>query len=416
MTQATSRDQITSITMMDPKVIACPFPTYHRLQAERPVHRDPQTGYFEVTRYDDMRAIAQDAETFSNKFNRQNSRSQALQAEMQRLYDAAGFPPVPTLLNNDPPDHRAIRSLVDKAFLPARIGALQPAVAAEAARLVDAFIDRRQCEFMAEFAISLPVNIIADQLGVARDQRPVVRDGSDSLLAVADPMTPDDMMLHHTRRIIGMQTLIAERIDHARRKPDDTILSAVANDTEQRFDIPLLVHLFQSILVAGNETTTNALGNSMLMLVDDPALFAQVKADPSLVRAFVEESLRVKSPFQGFYRVATRDTELHGVAIPKDSLIVLRWGAGGHDHDQYECPEQIRLDRPNLTKHLTFGAGTHFCLGNLLARTEMRAAFAEITQRLDNVRLADAPDARTLAPTFFNQGVARIDLRFDRAA
>src|SRR5262249_20645766 len=159
-----------------------------------------------------------------------------------------------------------VRTLVDKAFMPARINALQPAVHAEVTRLIDAVIDEGQMEFMSEFAISLPLNIVADQLGVSRADRPIIKAGSDALVGVADPLTPDDTMLELVQRVIDMQKLLADRIDHVRRHPDDTILSVVANAevAEDRYEIPMLVHLFQSILVAGNETTTNALGNTLL--------------------------------------------------------------------------------------------------------------------------------------------------------
>ncbi|MET0568597.1 MAG: cytochrome P450 [Hyphomicrobiaceae bacterium] len=407
------------LSLSDPAVFGCPFHAYAQLQANAPVYRDPKTGYYEVTGYQEIREIASDTVTYSNKVNRQNSRTPELQAQMKQLYDAAGFPPVPTLLNNDPPDHRKVRSLVDKAFMPARMNALQPAILVEVTRLIDAVIDRGEMEFMGEFAISLPLNIVADQLGIPRADRPIIKAGSDALVYVADPNTPDDMMLELVRRIVDMQKLLADRIDNVRRHPDDTILSVVANadGAEERYEIPMLVHLFQSILVAGNETTTNALGNTLLMLIDDSQLFARLRDDKALVRPFVEEALRVKAPFQGFYRLATADKEVGGVLIPKGAIVVIRWGAAGRDEKIFACPEQMQFDRPpSAPKHLVFGWGAHACLGNLLARAELRTAVEEITRRMANLRLADSPTARVLAPSFLNQAVARIELRFDKVA
>jgi len=408
-----------NLSMSDPEVFGCPFHAYRALQAAAPVYKDPKTGYYEVTGFQEIRDIAADTATFSNRVNRQNSRPAELQAQMRQLYDEAGFPPVPTLLNNDPPDHRKVRGLVDKAFMPARINALQPAIMEEVTRLIDAVIDRGEMEFVSEFAISLPLNIIADQLGVSRADRPIIKAGSDALVGVADPLTPDDMMLELVRRIIEMQKLLADRIEHVRRQPDDTILSVVANAEVggEGYELPMLVHLFQNILVAGNETTTNALSNTLLMLVDDSALFARLRDDAGLVRPFIEEALRVKAPFQGFYRVAIADKEVAGVLIPKGAIVMLRWGAAGWDEKVFACPEQMQFDRPpSAQKHLVFGSGVHFCLGNLLARAELRSAVEEITRRMKNLRLADSPTARVLAPSFLNQGVARIELRFDKAS
>jgi len=167
-------------------------------------------------------------------------------------------------------------------------------------------------------------------------------------------------------------------------------------------------------LVAGNETTTNALGNAMLMLVQDPALHDRLAAQPELARPFVEESLRLVSPLQGFYRVATADSELGGVRIPAGAVLFLRWGAGNRDEAVFECPERLDIERPNLSQHMVFGSGVHFCLGNLLARTELYSAFQQITRRWKSLRIVGGDGAVERIRAFFNQGVARLPLAFDR--
>ncbi|MCK9543260.1 MAG: cytochrome P450 [Novosphingobium sp.] len=402
-------------SLANPDVVACPWPHYRRLQHEAPVFHDPVTGLYEVTGHDLIREIAAQPQLYSNKSNRQASRSPDIVAAMMDLYGREGFMPAHSLLNNDPPDHRAVRSLVDKAFMPARINALKPAILAEVTELIDAANRKGEIEFVSEFAISLPLNIIADQLGVPRDERETIKRGSDALIAVADPLTPDDMMLEMTRRVVTMQQLLARRVAYARSHPDDTILSIVANGelNGEPVPMPLLIHLFQSILVAGNETTTNALGNGLVMLIDRPELFAELAAKPDRVKPFVEESLRLLSPLQGFYRVATADGELAGVFIPKGAMLMLRWGAANHDETVFACPERLDLDRDNLAKHTAFGSGIHFCLGNLLARTELHTAFGEITRSWRNVRIVGGRAAAEPAHQFFNQGMARLPVTFD---
>jgi len=402
----------------DPEVMACPYPHYRRMQREAPVFHDPLTGIFEVTGHELIRDIASKPHLFSNKTNRQSSRSPELNRAIGELYEREGFLPVPSLLNNDPPDHRPVRSLVDKAFMPARINALKPDILAEVTALIDAADRTGRIEFVADFAIPLPLNIIADQLGVARSERDVIKLGSDALVAVADPVTPDDRILEMTGRIIAMQQLLAKRIERARRYPDETILSVVTNGTlnGEPVQMKLLIHLFQSILVAGNETTTNALGNGLRMLIEQPAVFERLSADQGRVKPFVEESLRLVAPLQGFYRVATEDTELAGVAIPKGGVLMLRWGAANHDEAVFACPEALDIDRPNISKHTTFGSGVHFCLGSMLARTELCIAFGEITRRWRNIRVDGGPEAAVPAPAFFNQGMAHLPIVFDRAA
>ncbi|MET0179071.1 MAG: cytochrome P450 [Novosphingobium sp.] len=408
-------DEPRPFSFFNPEVMACPFPHYRRLQREAPVFHDPVTDIYEITGHDLIREVAGNTQLFSNKTSRQSSRPPEITMGMMELYRNEGFLPTNSLLNNDPPDHRPVRSLVDKAFMPGRMGALRPAVHGEVTALIDAANAKGEIEFVSEFAIPLPLNIIADQLGVARTERDTIKQGSDAMIALSDPTTPDDRMLEMTRRVIRMQHLLAQRIEHARIHPDETILSVVANGELNGAPVPmdLLIHLFQSILVAGNETTTNALGNSMLMLIDRPELFAELAANPERVKPFVEESLRFIAPLQGFYRLATADTELAGVPIPKDAVLMLRWGAANHDDSVFPCPDQLDLDRPNITKHTTFGSGIHFCLGNLLARTELYAAFGEITRRWSNVRIVGGRDAAIPAHQFFNQGMAKLPIAFD---
>ncbi len=291
-----------------------------------------------------------------------------------------------------------------------------PAIRAEVAALMTACETSAEVEFVKQFAIPLPLNIICDQLGVARDDHLAFKAGSDAMLAVADPLTPAAKMLDYVRDIIRMQHILARRVELVRQKPDDTIFSIVANNEVdgELLTVGMMVNLFQNILVAGNETTTNALGNALQILIDDAALRERLRADGSreLVRNFVEEALRLRAPLQGFFRVVTRDTELGGVKIPAGSTVMLRWGAGGLDPAQYECPEELQLARKAITQHMAFGHGLHFCIGNQLARAEMRAAFEAIVTRWPNVRLADG-DAVERLPAFFAHGPRRMHIRLD---
>jgi cytochrome P450 len=369
---------------------------------------------YEVVGAAEIRAAATDVQTFSNRMNRQSAHSAALQREISDLYARDGFPPIPTLLNNDGSDHRRYRSLVDRAFTVARINALMPAIRAEVDALMTACETSAEVEFVQQFAIPLPLNIICDQLGVAREDHRVFKAGSDAMLAVADPLTPAARMLDYVRDIIRMQHILARRVELVRRKPDDTIFSVVANNAVdgELLTVGMMVNLFQNILVAGNETTTNALGNALEILIDDPALRERLRADGGreLVRNFVEEALRLRAPLQGFFRVVTRDTELGGVKIPAGATVMLRWGAGGLDPAQYECPERLQLDRKAISQHMAFGHGLHFCIGNQLARAEMRAAFEAIVARWPNVRFADG-DAVERLPAFFAHGPRRMRIR-----
>lgn len=288
-----------------------------------------------------------------------------------------------------------------------------PAIRAEVDRLMSDCEQYEEIEFVEQFAIPLPLNIIADQLGVSREDHEAFKAGSDAMLAVSDPLTPRETVLPHVKAIIRMQHILADRIRDVREHPDDTILGVVSTleADGELLPVRLLVHLFQNILVAGNETTTNAFGNALEILLDDRALAERLRKDPGQVRNFVEEALRLRAPLQGFYRTVTRDTELGGVSIPAGSIVMLRWGAGGRDPAQYECPEALNLERKAITQHMTFGHGAHFCIGNQLARAELRAGFEAIVTRWPNLRLADRPDAIQPLSHFFAHGMKRVYVR-----
>lgn len=412
-----SGNESDGLTLADMEVIKCPHASYRRLQATAPVFLDPRTGYYEVTRHEEVRAILMDNVNYSNNINLQNSRPEKLQREAARLYREEGFPFVPALLNNDPPLHRSVRTMVDKAFMPARIAVLQPAILAEVTRLLDQFINRGQIEFVEEFAVPLPVNLIADQIGVPRAERKIIKEGSDALLATANPLSPDDELLEKTRLVIRMQRLIAECIHKVRAEPNETLLSVVVNSSPGRAaDMPLLISIFSSLLVAGNETTAHALSNAVHHLARHPEWFDWLRQDTSRARLLVEESLRLMPPGQGFYRVAARDVEVAGTRIPKGAIVVTRRAAADIDETVFSDGTTFNPERAHLDRHLAFGTGPHFCIGHLLARNEMRISIEQLALRITRMTVADQPDAYIPHHGFLDSGVTRLRLVFVRAS
>jgi cytochrome P450 len=407
------------ISFADPGTARCPFHAYEQLQARQPVYLDPKTGLYEVTGGAEIRHAASDPVTFSNKVNRQSRQPVELQAQLKQMYAEEGIAMTPTLLNNDGQDHQRYRALVNKAFSPTGIRELMPSIRAEVDRLLDECAHLDEFDFVQRFAIPLPLNIIADQFGVPRSEHTVVKTGSDAMMAVADPTASSEQMIAAVRSIIRMQKMLVDRIEHVRQHPDNTILGLVANTATgdgAPMTTAMLVNLFQNILVAGNETTTNALGNALMLLIEQPALAERLRQAPDQVKNFVEESLRVGAPLQGFYRVATCDTELGGVQIPAGAVLMLRWGAASRDPQLYPCPAQVELDRKAINQHMTFGHGVHYCIGHLLARAELRAAFEAILSRWSSFRLS-TKTADPVAPvnSFLVYGSQRMRIEVQRS-
>lgn len=404
------------ITFSDPAVLACPFPAYKTLREEAPVYLDPVTGMYVVTRYDDLRAIAADPETFANNTGQLLGRRAAATEEGTEMLEKAGYPEVNTLVTNDPPDHRRYRSLVDMAFSIKRIAAIKPRITEIANKLIDAF-PHEPFDFVKSFAIWLPMQMIAEQLGVPPEMGGTFKRWSDATIEATDPRITHDRHLECSRIKLEMNRFLWTRGEELRIRPDDTLISDIANLT---LDNRLLTRaefcsLLVQLLVGGNETTTSALASGMYHLAAKPELQARLRASPDKIKAFCEEVLRLESPLQGLWRRATKATTVGGVEIPEGAILNIRWAAGNRDSKMFPDPENIDLDRLNHNQHLTFGHGIHYCIGNQLGRAELQLGFAALLARSRNLRLAHGEEGVDRLVHFMAYGPTRLMVEFDPA-
>ncbi|WP_340268673.1 cytochrome P450 [Sphingobium mellinum] len=370
----------------DPEIQKCPFPFYDRLREELPVFHDPVTGHYVLTRYDDVRKALLSPSILSNKTPFLGDR---WTPEANAMFAKDGWLPMDTLVSNDQPEHRTYRSLVDKAFTSAKVKAIEPAIDEMIADLIDGIIDRDEIDFLEDFAIPLPMFVIADQLGVSREDRAIFKYWSNVAVETTGPLPPE-RQLELARVIIEMQQYMAIQIERVRTTPDDMLISRLANlDTDGRrlTDRELQSIVFQ-ILLAGNETTTTTLASGMRLMIEQPALADAIYADPSLANALTDEALRVATPLQCLWRTALADIQFGDVTIPSGSIVEVRFGAANRDPAQFACPADVDLQRKNAASHLAFGAGIHMCIGNQLARTELRLAFQTLTRRMTNFRFS----------------------------
>jgi cytochrome P450 len=400
------------ISFIDNDVLKCPFAAYQTLRDEQPVYLDPTTGMYVITRYEDLKAIARDPVLFSNMTNQFSNRESPVKPQIDAMYREHDLEPVPAMVDNDPPQHTAIRKLVDYAFRVSRINALQDYIEDLCNELIDKFIARGEVEIVSELAIPLPVTIIADQLGIERERIKDFKRWSDALIFSADINISPERMLEVNRDVLEMRLYLAQKVEEMRRSPRDNITSDLAQALldGKPLEMKLIVSVISGLLVAGNETTTATIALGTQYLIES-GLEDTLRANPDRIPAFVEECLRLATPLQAQFRRATAATEIHGVKIPKDAILMMRYGAGNRDERRFECPEEIRLDRSGGNQHLTFGFGTHFCVGNALARAELRTAFTVMLQRMKNLRLAGEPE---LIIHSFARGLARLPVWFDR--
>ena len=375
----------------NPAVQRCPFPLIARLHAEAPVYKDPVTGFYIVTRYDDIAHISANPGLFSNQTSLIMSKAHSpVAAEVAKRFAERGFKRVHTLVTNDPPDHGKYRGLVDKVFSPAFVKSLEPGITDLAEGLIDAFIDDGEVDLLREYCVKIPIFVIADQLGVPRSEWKRFKAWSDAAIEAINPAIDPDRELALTDIIIDAQNYLFDRAMAYRDAPQDKLLSLIANaKIDGRLLEPAeLVGVAEQLLVAGNETTTSAMAIAVWMLAENTSLQSSLTGAPEKIPAFVEEVLRLHAPSPHLYREARADTRLGDVNIPKGSIVQLSYLAGNRDPARYENPETLDLTRQNIRNHLAFGRGIHFCLGNKLARTELRIAIARLLARLGGFRLS----------------------------
>jgi cytochrome P450 len=401
----------------DPAILRDPVEFNRRLRAEAPVHRDPHTGIFLVSTYDLVLEAVQEWQVFSNRFGRAMG-ARAVAPEV-RAVQSEGYPPVDTMLTADPPEQTRFRKLVNKAFVSRRVERLGPRIESLCNELVDAFAADGRAELLAQFTKPLPLILIAEQLGVPREEIAIFRRWSDGFVVQLGQMAGVEGQVEAAKLIVEFQNYFAAKLEERRAAPREDILSDIANarvEGERPLDVAESLSILQQLLVAGNETTANATAEGMLLLARNPDQLERVVAEPGLVPNLVEEVLRLSSPTANMWRVATRDAELGGVEIPKGSFVLLRYASANRDESRFPDPDRFDAGRANAGEHLAFGHGIHFCLGAPLARKEMQVAYRVILGRLTDIRLArGAPEPRYV-PNVLLHGLEELPLEFREKA
>jgi len=405
------------ISFMDPAVQRCPFPAYQQVRKLGPVYQDPQTGWYIVVDYKLVRELTADTTNLSSFTGILMCKQKSeVQDKLDHIYSEEGYMPMPLLVVGDPPEHKFHRSFVDKAFTPVRVKQMEDYLQGVVDEMIDKFIDKGEVEFRSEFAGIVPQAVIADQLGMPRSDLPKLKHWTEAVIANQDQSNSEQRQIELAHTICELHRYATAKVEEYRQHPRECLLSDFANATVDGRQLSLreVAALCEQVMAGGNDSSANAILNSMLKLVEHPNLQERLREAPELIPKFVEEVLRLDAPVQGLFREPKRDMEIAGVKIPKGSVVVLKWGAANRDPAQFQNPDEIDLDRPNAVRHMTFGHGAHFCVGNQLARGEIRIAMTKLLQRMRNFRLANGAESITRDPHFFAWGPRELYLRFDR--
>lgn len=396
-----------SYNLFDPATAENPFEYYAALRERAPVYQMP-VGMWIVASHAQCLEAMRDPGTFSSRFM-QKMMGGAPRDESGRIAGPE------TLLSNDPPSHTYFRKLVNKAFSPNRVKKISSSIRTIGEDLLARFEKRGQFEAVAEFAVPLPLTVIADQLGVPRDHLAEFKRWSDATVVPLGGMATPDELRESVVLTLELQQYLIERCEERRVQPTDDLLSDLVHaelDGERPLETAEVVSLLQQFLVAGNETTTNLIAAALQFLLQHPDQLARVRADRELLPNAIEESIRLETPVCGMWRVTTRDVELGDAKIPEGSMVMLRYASANRDEAVFADAERFDVGRDNAREHLGFGMGIHYCPGAALAREEARIGLGLLLDGLSNLRLAQGNDFAHQRSMLL-RGLVRLDLEFD---
>jgi len=394
---------------LDPVVVADPYPFYAQLRAEAPVHL-LEDGLWAVSRYDDVLAVLRDPTTFSSALGMGDLLKGGASPRMRRLRpDRFGIDlaSLRILIATDPPDHTKLRRLAGKAFTPREVAALEPRIRQLCEAMVDELITASEDgrgDLVAQVAYPLPVTVIAELLGIPIERRDDFKRWSDALVGGLSG-TWDEAQAQASA--IEMFVYFTEVVAERQARPGEDLISLLcvrAREGDDALNPMEIVAFCVLLLIAGNETTTNLIGNGMRALWAHPDEARRLRAHPGLASLAVEEALRYDAPVQALFRATTVDTELAGVSLPRHAPVMVMFGSANRDGAHFERPDQFVIDRsPN--DHLAFGSGIHLCLGAPLARLEGRIVAETMLERVRKIEPAGEPQ---FVDSFVLRGLSRL--------
>lgn len=406
-----------SYNFLDPQVIEDPFDFYQTAIARAPVYKLPGTDMYLVTSYDLVSRVCDDPVLFSNGFGALLAGRASYDEDVQREA-AKGWPQVDTLLTADPPRHTRFRKLVNLAFSGPRVNAMENHVRSITVDLIDAIAPAGACEFIADFAVKLPVAVITEVLGDSRDNSALFKRWSDAFTDRLGGMASKERELECAQEVVAFQHYFKAKIEERRADPSIRDMTAdlvhARIEGEQPLEDAEILSIVQQMMVAGNETTTNTMAGALLLLIRHPDQLARLQQEPALIPNMVEEVLRLESATSGMWRVVTADTVLNGVEIPKGAMVHIRFAAANRDPARFADPDAFDIARQNARGHLAFGRGIHMCVGNMLSRKELTVAFQELLARLDGFALDEERNDYRHMPNMMLRGLKQLHIRYTR--
>ena len=403
----------------DREVLRDPIPYYTALREHGPIWREPHRGVFLLSGIEEILEVYAEHQRFSAIVGPlgplvkipEPAAGESLADVIERR--RAEIPMSDTIMTFDPPKHTRHRGLMSKLFTPNRLRENEEFMWALADGLIDEIADRGEVEFCGDYARPFTLLVIADLLGVPREDHKLFRGWLRGAVGnVGDPegRVGGDVVF------ANLHPYFSRYIEERRAARRDDAMSKLATVRFSDGELPEamdVVRLATILFAAGQETTARLLSAGMRVLAEQPALADELRSDPAAIPNFVEECLRLESPIKGSFRLAMTDTRLGGVEIPAGSMLMAMVGAANRDARVFEDPDRFDARRANARRNIAFGHGEHFCPGASLARAEARISFERLLARLDGLRLVDASKL-SYAETFIIRGLNDLPLHLRR--
>ncbi len=393
---------------LDPKFIADPYPTYRQLRERDPYHPSPLTGALVLSKYEDIDAVLRDYKMFSSE------REPARSRDPQGVADRVERELQPSMLSLDPPDHTRLRGLVSRAFTPRQVAKMEDHIRDTAQALLDEVSGSNEFDLMSNLAALLPTVVIAEMIGVPTEDREQFKAWSDQFARVLEPnLAADELgVVFETAQLFDgyFRGIVAEH----REQPQDDLVSRLieAEQEGDRLSEEEMIVTLRLLLVAGNETTTNLIGNGMKALLEHPEQLQLLREQPELIDNAIEELLRYDAPVQVDGRVTIGQHQIDRHQLNPGRPVSLLIGGANRDPDQFRDPERLDVTREDAG-NISFGRGIHHCLGAPLARLEGKVAFEALLERFDDIQFGSRTPV--YKPNIVLRGLRHLDIRVGRA-
>ncbi|MGI9324069.1 MAG: cytochrome P450 [Pseudomonadales bacterium] len=385
------------VDLSDVNIQKRPWQAYQLLRDEAPVYRMPDTGMYTITRYEDICNIVRDPKRFSMRANRDF----LFKTDAAKQYYVDHGLPRHTPLSTDPPYHTEFRGHLEPFFSAGRIRQWEPELRKLIEQLANSLETSETIDFVEAFCMPLPMSVMTVLLGLPLADHKLLKHWTDVwVLPFSHGMTPEQEM-YVAKEGVKFQRYLEDALERKRREPQEDLLTLLVQTRREdgsELTRKEMIGFAEQAVVGANETTQNALAMALCAMIEAPGTEQRLRNEPKKIKNFIEECLRLHSPTAGMYRWTTEDVEMHGVLIPKGSVVHLRFAAANRDERHFAEPETLDLDRKKAGSHLAFSHAIHHCLGAPLARLELNLSLEILLSRRQNFRFGRAADSYEFVP------------------